>query len=398
LGIGISIVEFCKMGFRKFRSDRLFDGYQMLSGMDVLVMKEDGKVEGIFNNEEAGDNIEYYPGIISPGFINCHCHLELSHMKNLIPPKTGLTDFVSRIIADRHFSEEIILNEIAKAEDEMLKAGIVAVGDICNNTLTIPQKIKGRMWYHNFIEASGFPPQVADQRFHRSVNIFNEYSKHYTMLSESNSIVPHAPYSVSDELWEKIIHFPDNHLMTIHNQETEGENEFFEKGSGEFTELYKKMNIDISFFQPKRISSLQSYLQKFLSTQPIIAVHNVHTNKEDIYYARNSGKIIYWCFCPNANLYITGKLPVIDTFIEEECCIVLGTDSLASNQQLSILAEMQTIRHNFPSVTNKLLFQWATINGAKALQMDGLLGSFEPGKKPGVILVDPELVNVRRLM
>ena len=156
--------------------------------------------------------------------------------------------------------------------------------------------------------------------------------------------------------------------------------------------------MDISFFQPSGKSSLQSYLEKFHPAQPLIAVHNVCTGKEDIQYAKNSGKKIYWCLCPNANLYISGSLPDVDLFITEKCDIVLGTDSLASNQQLSILAEMQTIQQHFPSITLQDLLKWATINGAKALQMDNLLGSFETGKKPGVILIGPALSGVRRLM
>jgi cytosine/adenosine deaminase-related metal-dependent hydrolase len=78
--------------------------------------------------------------------------------------------------------------------------------------------------------------------------------------------------------------------------------------------------------------------------------------------------------------------------------IVFGTDSLASNQQLSILAEMQTIRRYFPSIPFEQLYQWATLNGAKALQMDNLLGSFERGKQPGVVLSSSDLSGSRRLM
>ena len=71
----------------------------------------------------------------------------------------------------------------------MLSEGIVAVGDICNNTLTLPQKAKGRIYYHNFIEASGFNPQMAEQRFERVVDIFNEYAKQYSMPVESSILL-----------------------------------------------------------------------------------------------------------------------------------------------------------------------------------------------------------------
>ena len=386
------------MGYKKFSADQLFDGYKMLNRESVLVLSDEGVVDNIIPIRDAGDGMEYHEGIISPGFINCHCHLELSHMKGLIPQHTGLTDFVFQVIRDRHFPEENILDAIDKAENQMIEAGIVAVGDICNNLLTIPQKKRKKIHYHNFIEASGFSPQVADQRFQQALNIFNQYATLYPEPAMSNSIVPHAPYSVADELWQKIIHFPGNHLMTIHNQETEDENKLFIEGTGKFLDLYQRINIDISSFRPTGRSSLQSYLNLFSSQQPLIAVHNVYTSAEDIWFAKSSGKTVYWCFCPNANQYITGKLPAIDLFMTEDKDIVLGTDSLASNQQLSILAEMETIYKHFPSVTVESLFKWATINGAKALQMERLLGSFEPGKKPGVILIEPGLTAVKRLM
>jgi cytosine/adenosine deaminase-related metal-dependent hydrolase len=107
---------------------------------------------------------------------------------------------------------------------------------------------------------------------------------------------------------------------------------------------------------------------------------------------------LYWCFCPNANLYITGSLPDVEPFRDSGQTIVLGTDSLASNQQLSILAEMQTIRSSFPSIGVSELLGWASINGAKALQMEDSLGSFETGKQPGAILVGNDLSAVRVLM
>ncbi len=388
------------MAFHKFRADQLFDGRRLLDNQHVLITRDDGVIEEIIPLGEAGDDVQVFEGILSPGFINCHCHLELSHMKGYIPEKTGLIKFVTQVIKDRHFAETDILLEIEKAETEMLSAGIVAVGDICNNNLTIPQKAKKRLWYHNFIEASGFLPQLAEERFRRSLDFFNEYAKYYAVPVSSNSIVPHAPYSVSAALWEKIIHFPGNQLMTIHNQETEGENELFLYRRGEFLDFYQALGMDASFFESSGKTSLQTYLSKFLPNQQLILVHNVHTSADDLAYCHRAvnRRKIYWCLCPNANLYIGGKLPDPDLFIQHDASIVLGTDSLASNRQLSIAAEMKTIRDNFPSVKTEQLLGWATINGARALQLDNILGSFETGKKPGVVVCEATFSGSRRLL
>jgi len=386
------------MQYRKLRANQLFDGYEIQENNSVLVMTVDGKVDDIVPLSEAGDDVQYHPGILSPGFVNCHCHLELSHLKNSIPEKEGLVGFVSRVIKDRHLPEEQILAAIEEAENEMIENSIMAVGDICNNSLTLTQKIKGRLRYHNFIEASGFLPSLANERFRRAVDIFNNYASNPSIPAASNSIVPHAPYSVSEELWQQIVDFPGNQLMTIHNQESMAEDELFLYRQGEFLDLYRNMNIDISFFQSSGKSSLQTYLSKFLPQQSLILVHNVHTTANDLLFARNTGHTIAWCLCPNANLYITGQLPDIPLLIKENCTIVLGTDSLASNHQLSILAEMQTIRRHFPDIPVEQLLAWATLNGAKALQMDTLLGSFEKGKQPGVTLLSSDLAASRKLI
>ena len=194
-----------------------------------------------------------------------------------------------------------------------------------------------------------------------------------------------------------IIHFPGNHLLTIHNQETVGENEWFMNKQGAFTELFEKMNIDGSFFIPSGKSSLQTYLPKFLNTQSVILVHNVHTSEEDILFAKNSGQPLHWCLCPNANQYITGQMPDIYLLMKLDCEIVLGTDSLASNHQLSILEEIKTIQQHFPHIEIDKILSWATSNGAKALQMNSMLGSFEKGKKPGVVLLEQQMNSLQRL-
>src|SRR5688500_13772205 len=153
------------MSFRKFKADQLFDGFGFHDDQNVLVTDKEGMVQEILPLDKAGDDIQQFSGILCPGFINCHCHLELSHMKGLIPERTGLVPFVLSVVQQRHHPEEQILLAIEKAEDEMLANGIVAAGDICNNTLTISQKIKGRVYYHNFIEASGYEPAIVQQRF-----------------------------------------------------------------------------------------------------------------------------------------------------------------------------------------------------------------------------------------
>ena len=374
----------------------------MLAANHVLVTGDTGIIEDIVDIEDAGDDIEIFDGIISPGFINAHCHLELSHMKGVIPKHSGLVDFVFKVVTERNFSEGDIRVAIEKAAYEMFQNGIVAVGDICNNELTIPQKKKGILYYHNFIEASGFPPAVAAIRFQRSLDLFKSYST----ISASNSIVPHAPYSVSAEMFGMINDVNDNNILTIHNQEIADENSLFEKKEGDLLRMYEKMGIDISFFKASGKSSLQTWLPYFTKGQSIILVHNVATSGDDIEFAtRNLQPItrnLFFCLCPNANLYISNLLPDINTLMDHHCNIILGTDSLASNDQLSILEEIKTVQKHFPHIETGTILQWATINGAKALGIETVYGSFEKDKKPGVVLIqqseDDKLLESARII
>ena len=95
----------------------------------------------------------------------------------------------------------------------------------------------------------------------------------------------------------------------------------------------------------------------------------------------------FWCLCPNANQYIEQTMPPIELLRSEKAKLVIGTDSYASNWSLSVLDELKTIHEHHPQIPLAEMLGWATINGAQALQMDKHLGSFEKGKKPGVVLI-----------
>lgn len=386
------------MRFKKFSATHLFSGFEMLDKSKVLITDETGRIEDIVDVKEAGDEIMLLEGTISPGLINCHCHLELSHMKGLIPENTGLIDFVYKVVTQRHFEEEEILAAIESGEKEMLQNGIVAVGDICNNMLTAIQKQQGLMAYYNFVEASGWLPGVADERFLRSKKAYNAFEK----ITGNTSIVPHAPYSVSDNLWNHIAPYFKNKVASIHNQETSFEDEFFMQGTGDFIRMYELMKLDNTHFKATGKTSLASYYHYLKNAATVLLVHNTYTSLADIIYANEQAQLykqnLYWCLCPNANKYIQKQLADVMALVSNDCQVVLGTDSLASNHSLDILSEIRLIKDNYPFVTDETLLRWATINGARALNMDDSLGSFEKEKKPGVLLLSNDLSTVTRLI
>ena len=377
--------------YRKFTADYIFTGNELLSDGNVLITDTTGKIIEIVKTEDAGDQIETFKGLISPGFINAHCHLELSHLKNCIAEKTGLVNFVQQVMQHRNLLSELKQEAMVNAEAEIYKAGIVAVGDICNTADSILIKQKSNIRWHNFVEVSGFADAGAAHRLNEMKIIYNEFKRR--IESQKTTFSPHAPYSVSKKLFQLLNDETAHQLTTIHNQESAAENELYQHKRGEFLSLYKNFKIDIAAFNATSSTSLKSWLPYFTKGQSIISVHNTFTSSEDFAFATEqfAGNIdqLFYCLCINANHYIEQKTPPIKLMIENKCQIVIGTDSLASNHQLNILEEIKAIEQatNYTIPLNEIL-KWATLNGAKALNFDDELGSFEKGKKPGIVLID----------
>jgi cytosine/adenosine deaminase-related metal-dependent hydrolase len=207
--------------------------------------------------------------------------------------------------------------------------------------------------------------------------------------------VPHAPYSISNKTFEGINIRTGHAIVSMHSQENPAEDELYTKGTGGFIQFFDQLGLAESPFPVTGKSSLRSCLPHFNKQQRMILVHNTFTAEEDIVFAMEHAEEhlsgIHFCICANANLYIENRMPPIDRLIKNKAEIILGTDSYSSNWQLSIAAEIRTIRKEMPEIPLQLILQWATINGAKALERDDVLGSFEPGKKPGIVLLDNAL-------
>lgn len=411
------------MAFRKFKADQLFDGYHFREANNVLITSEEGTFEAIVPLELAGDGVQILQGILTPGFINCHCHLELSHLKNIISPHTGLIDFLCTVVTKRdaeappetlpkgktlkdpkHFKAEAIIN----AEKEMYENGVVAAGDIGNTADTALVKSKSKIRWQNFVEVISFTDEKAHENFKHYKSVAEELqlktqnSKHRTVL------VPHAPYSISPKTFELINAATKNKIISIHNQEHPAEDELYKTGGGDFLKLFKIFGINKSPFSVTGLSSIRSYLPYFNNGQTIFLIHNTYMAEDDIvwaneYAAANGLKLVY-CICINANLYIENKTPPVELFIKHNCAIVLGTDSYSSNWQLSIAKEMQALLSMVGKDTNhgilskEIILQMATSNGAKALQWNDELGSFEKGKKPGVVLLKDDFSKSKRIV
>lgn len=379
------------------RADKIHDGRKWLPEHTTLEINEQGTIIAIHEGNNLPGSV-YYKGILCPGFINAHCHLELSHMKGAVPEHTGLTDFLLQVMRRRNdFTEDQKSLAREQALAQMIDNGIVAVGDIANTTDTVLLRKKGDLHWHTFVESIGFVPERAGISFDYALktwSVFAQQESRNHILKQS--IVPHAPYSVSRSLFSLIAGHQKGATLSVHNQETAEENHYYQNKSGQFSGFLKEIGIEDTSFLPTGKTSLQSYADWLSADSPLMLVHNTFSTEADIKWAQAKFKHLFWCLCPNANLYIENRLPDIPLMDQCAAVMCIGTDSLASNHGLSVLAELKTIDSAFPAIGWEKLLRWATYNGACALQMEHKTGSLETGKTPGILHLDHDF-NLHRL-
>lgn len=339
------------------------------------------------DNFKEEDHLEFYNGILCPGMVNVHTHLELSHLKGQIPEQTGISGFVDQVVKLR--SLEAPQQALLKKElDLMFLSGIQAIGDIVNTADTLEVKARSKIRTHSFVELFGLLPEKASAIWGKGLLL----KKQFQDLGLSASLTPHAPYSVSENLWEKFktVSNKETDLLSIHHMESLEENQLFISQSGPLAERFKKMGLPQSDF-PGLASSSSDWLSSHLPIQHrILLIHNTFSQLEEIValMEKHPNQKFFFGLCPNANLYIENSLPKALIENRHKLNLCLGTDSLASNHQLSIWEEIKTLKKSFPYIQLEELLKMACLNGAEALGMENEIGSFKIGNKPGVVLIE----------
>lgn len=352
----------------------------------VVETTPEGEIVRVWSESEALPKdamVSNYEGVIVPGFVNAHCHLELSHMKGIIPEGQGLVSFIQHVMAERTASEEVIEEAMIQADKRMQENGIVAVGDHANSAVSRAVKAASPIYYHTFVEAIGFDPHQAEDRLEAALSVVEEFG------DLRASITPHAPYSVSRKLMRLIRTQlkETSNPMSMHCQESKEEDLFFRARTGDFVSFYEQLGVDISFFKKQARSSILTVGNALPLDRPVLFVHNTFMNRKDVAFIDRIGMQVYWCLCPKANRYIEGTISPIKHLNLYGKPIVMGTDSLASNDDLCMLSEMKAYHQFDPTATLEEMVEWATRNGANALNIGGRYGTIEAGKKPGLNLL-----------
>lgn len=329
-------------------------------------------------------------GVVAPGLVNAHGHLELSQLKGLIADDArGMTHFITKMMAFRQ-SPGFAMEEssMKEADRSMAEEGVVAAGDVSNTRSSIMVKAKSSIRYHTFVEVMGLSGERAAGIWRAGEELKREFEA--VLGPGSASITPHALYSVSKRLMSSILSaHPTLAPLSIHMQESPDERDYCKDKTGPLAVLFEKNGItDHDFIPYGKESPLLNFLKDVSPEVRVQTVHNTFTDSVEIEQAVQYAQNHFWCLCPSANLFITGRLPDVYGLVHSGAGITVGTDSLASNDRLSMVKELSLLQEHFPGLATEDLLRWATLEGARFLGFEQELGRVIPGKSPGLVVFE----------
>ena len=331
------------------------------------------------------DGALFIEGWVCAGFINAHCHLELSHHKNRIAEQTGLDGFIDAL-GRCETNPEAQLFAMQEADRDMQCEGIVAVIDICNTTASFAVKAQSNLHYHSLIERFGILDSAANTSNEKGLDLLQALRHTYKL---DGNLTPHAPYSLSPALGKKIKASFASHpgIYSIHFMESAGETELFASGSGPMANRLRSWGFFEDGFPHTQTTPLDFIRDSLPENAPLLFVHNTYLDKPSLNALKTMPNRVYFALCPRANLYIENRLPDLHLLTANQAKIVVGTDSLASNYSLSILEELKALQFAFPEISIEQLLIWSSKNAAELLGKADELGSIEAGKRPGLVQI-----------
>ncbi|HVY41360.1 MAG TPA: amidohydrolase family protein [Polyangia bacterium] len=356
----------------------------------ALALDDDGTIRAVGARAEVRAALPDAPeeeaqGVLVPGLVNAHCHLELSALADAVPGGAGLVPWARQlmkaVVGSGHEARREAAVQAARAA---VRLGTAAIGDVGNSLDAAPaigEAGLAGVLFHELVGSRDVATgdALADAARER------EHAAAQWPAGLGYVPAPHAPYSVGPGLFQRIFAAAaaSGHATSVHVAEDADELALLRDGTGRWADLLLSMGVDPASRAPgKTPVAYLADLGAFEAPAPPLLVHMVHAGEEDRRIAREAGATVV--LCPRSNLHIGGRLPPVDDLVEEGLQLAIGTDSLASTPDLSLWGEMATLAAHFPSVPPALWLDAATRQGARALGLSSL-GSLTPGKRPGVL-------------
>jgi len=350
---------------------------------------DDGTVIAVGECEDISSEARFLDGAVVPGFVNAHCHVELSHLHGKFRKGTGMAGFIDQINELRDWAgREVKVELVRKWMDKMWADGVSAMADISNDDSSFGVKAAHPMYTRTFLEVFGSEPHMCE-------GVMKEVTE-LNAAADAAGIdaapTPHSCYTMSPQLLSASAAAGiDRGYLSYHSQESLEEEDMIRYGSGAMFENRKRSGMSTPPVTGE--SSLKYFIDRLAAAMPapydahVLLVHNVCLDQDDIDAARKVMKNVYWAICPLSNQFIHDALPPVRLMRENGLDIMLGTDSLSSNDDLDMVREMYCLQENFPEVRMNELLSWACLNGARFLSKESVLGSIAQGKKPGLVFI-----------
>ena len=334
-----------------------------------------------------GETVE--PGALVPGFVNAHCHVELSHLHKKFRKGTGMAGFIDQINELRDWAgREAKAQLVQEWMDKMWADGVSAMADISNDDSSFDVKSGHKMYTRTFLEVFGSEPHMCE-------GVMAEVTELGRVADKAGidaAPTPHSCYTMSPQLLSASAAAGlAKGYLSYHSQESQEEEDLLCSGSGAMYENRRRSGMSTPPVTGE--SSLKYFLDRLADAKPapydehILLVHNVCLAQDDIDAAKKVMNNVYWAVCPLSNIFIHNALPPIPLMRRNGLAITLGTDSLSSNDDLDMVKEMYCLHANFPEVPMSEILTWASMNGAAFLSKEDTLGSLSAGKKPGVVRI-----------
>jgi cytosine/adenosine deaminase-related metal-dependent hydrolase len=340
---------------------------------DVLIhAEEDGKIVQVeyWASEWPTDTIRF-DGAICPGFVNAHVHLELSAMGGMIPRGCGMREFVRVMLSRRNdFAPEYERFAVAYALKQAAETGTALMADIANTDAAFAVCDENQdPAVVVFREVLGLDPDAADDIFARAADLGRGH------------LTAHALYSLSEPLWRLWLKKKPSGPVSLHLLESPEERDFFDGGTI-LQDFFSTLGLHSI---PPAAARFQERLCELNPDTPTLFVHLAQARKDDVVFLIRRFPQAYFCLCPRSNLYLHGTLPDFSLFDFDSGRVCIGTDSLASNDDLSVVEELKTIQRAAPHIRLESLLRCATRNGAAFLGLEYRYGSLHAGARPGLV-------------
>lgn len=351
--------------------------------------EDDGTVIAVGECDDISSESRFLDGAVVPGFVNAHCHVELSHLHGKFRKGTGMAGFIDQINELRDWAgREVKVELVRKWMDKMWADGVSAMADISNDDSSFEVKAAHPMYTRTFLEVFGSEPHMCE-------GVMKEVTE-LNAAADAAGIdaapTPHSCYTMSPQLLSASAAAGlERGYLSYHSQESLEEEDMIRYGSGAMFENRKRSGMSTPPVTGE--SSLKYFIDRLAAAMPapydahVLLVHNVCLDQDDIDAARKVMKNVYWAICPLSNQFIHDALPPVRLMRENGLDIMIGTDSLSSNDDLDMVREMYCLQENFPEVRMNELLSWACLNGARFLSKESVLGSIAQGKKPGLVFI-----------